>query len=136
VWSLGDILGGRARRLALALTLAALGNAMLLAKIRETNSWIPAAGMVLVGFALGAISPSRAWLTSSAAFWVGVALSRFVAGIGTDSGDQLTFIALRVFELSGMFAAVVASALVGGWLRARSRERNACSTSSRWSRFR
>jgi hypothetical protein len=108
---------------------------MLLAKIRETNSWIPAAGMVLVGFALGAISPSRAWLTSSAAFWVGVALSRFVAGIGTDSGDQLTFIALRVFELSGMFAAVVASALVGGWLRARSRERNACSTSSRWSRF-
>jgi len=44
--------------LCLAVALAALGNAMLLAKIRETNSWIPAAGMVLVGFALGAIAVS------------------------------------------------------------------------------
>jgi hypothetical protein len=79
--------------------------------------------MVLVGFALGAISPSRAWLTSSAALWVGVALSWFVAGIATDSGDRVTVIALLIFELSGIFAAVVASALVGGWLRARTRDR-------------
>ena len=103
--------------------MGALGNAIFLATIRETNNWIGAVGMVLVGFCLDVISGSRGWLTSSVAFWVGVALWMFVARIGTDSDDQVTFIALRVFELSGIFAAVVASALVGGWLRARSRGR-------------